>query len=318
VIRNRLGVIDSLSAGLNFVVGRLWIVLIPVLLDFWYWLGPRLSVAPLVRQVEAFVATAAQQSNVVTPLSIEEMQQVLEGLSQHFNLFSLLSAGLLGMPSLMGSASAGIGGVIEVHSWLVLLGLVPLLTLVGFAIGCLYLTLIANGLRAESPPPMAILRQTGLTWLRVLGLALILLFIAIAIGVPFAFLVSLVALLSPGVAMFLFALFYMSTVWIALYLYFVVDAIVINEVGPLRAIWYSANVVARNFWSALGLILLIMLLSAGLSFVWAGLGRIHPLGTVIGIAGHAFIGTGLVAASLIFYRDRYTLWQKEQAQQVRT
>lgn len=300
---------------MNFVLSRLWIVLIPAALDFWYWLGPRLSVVPLARRTGELLARSAQVSGEEMPISIAEMQQMLESVAEQFNLFSLLSASLMGVPSLMAYGSAGISGVIEVRNWLTLLGVMAALVLTGLAIGCLFLTLIATGLQAERLAPWGILRRTGIAWLRVIGLTLILLGLAIVLGMPFSFVIGLMMLINSGVASVLWALFNVAALWIALYLYFTVDAIVINQVGPLRAIWNSANVVARNFWSALGLIVAIAVLSMGLPFVWDALGRIHPVGVAVGIVGHAFIGSGLVTAGLIFYQNRYTLWQSQSIQQ---
>ncbi|MFQ5856235.1 MAG: hypothetical protein ACE5LU_11390 [Anaerolineae bacterium] len=314
--QDRLGIIDSLSAGLNLVAQRLWVIAIPVLLDLWYWRGPQLSIAPLLRQIEQALARSAPAAMPDAPVNINAVNELLDALGQHFNLYSLLSASLpslLGVPSLMANASSDNASITEVHSWLAMIGLAAVLVLAGLAIGCLYLTLIAQGLSQQSVEPRALLRQASAMWLRVVALVLLVLFFAISLAVPFSFLISLLTFVSRGAASFLMGIFYMSIVWLGLYLYFVVYAIITDRVGPLRAIWNSANVVARNFWSALGLVLLVVVLSRGLSLVWHRLGEVHPIGTIIGIAGHAFIGSGLVAASLLFYRDRYQGWQQQMA-----
>lgn len=314
--QNRLGVIDSLSAGLNLVAQRVWVIAIPVLLDLWYWRGPQLSIAPLFRQIEEALARSVPAAMPDAPININMLNELLDTLGQQFNLFSLLSASLpslLGIPSLMAVGSSDHASIIEVHSWLALIGLAATLMLAGLAIGCLYLTLIGQGLVQQSADGWALFRQAGAMWLRVLGFVLLIIFFALSLAVPFSLLVGLLSFVSSAAASFLVGVFYMSIIWLGLYLYFVVYAIMINRVGPFRAIWNSANVVARNFWSALGLVILIVVLSRGLSLVWQRLGAVHPIGTLIGIAGHAFIGSGLVAASLVFYRDRYQRWQERNA-----
>lgn len=244
------------------------------------------------------------------PVSIETTIGMLEALGQQFNLFSLLSAGLLGVPSLM--ANAGLSSrVVEVQSWLALIGLTPILMLMGLAIGSLYLILIAQGMWGEPLNGQALLRQAGAVWLRVVALGLLLLFFSVSLVVPLTFLIGLLAVVSSGIASFLMGLIYVIVIWLGLYLYFTVDAIVINRIGPIRAIWNSVNVIVRNFWSALGLIILIAILSLGLPLVWLRLSQVHPIATIISIIGHAFIGSGLVAASLLFYRDRYQQWQRQ-------
>ncbi len=306
---SRIGIIDSLSAGLNFVTERIWVIAIPALLDLWYWLGPQLSVGPLFERLKQLLISSTSGAMPDAPIDVEMARQLLDALGQQFNLFSLLSASLMGMPSLMIGGSSDNVSTIELQSWLALIGAGAFLLLAGLAIGCLYFTLIVQQMSDKPVDGRALLGRAGRMWLRIVALVLLILFIGIALFVPFSFLVGLLALLSGGVASFLMGLFYVSLIWIAIYLYFTVDAIAINNVGPLRAIWYSANVVARNFWSALGLIVLIFILSQGLSLIWRQLGDVHPLGMLVGIAGHAFVGTGLVAAGLLYYRDRYWHWQ---------
>lgn len=307
---NRLGVIDSLSAGLNLITDRPWVVAIPILLDLWYWRGPRLSVAPLFKQIDQFLVQSMPATVPQGPVDFKVVQELLDTLGQRSNLFSLLSATVLGVPSLMAGGGSGNAGIIEIGSWLAMAGVGALLMLTGLAIGCLYLTFILQGVDGEHVEGDALLYQAGALWVRVIALLLLILFFAIALAVPFSLLLSLLTFVSSAAVSFLAGIFYMAVVWLGLYLYFVVYAIMVNRVGPIRAIWNSANVVARNFWSALALVMLIIVLTQGLALVWQRLGQVNPIGAIIGIAGNAFIGSGLVAASLLFYRDRYQRWQK--------
>ncbi len=311
VEENRLGVIDSLSAGLNLITERPWVVAIPVLLDLWYWQGPRLSIAPIFEQIGQFLARSAPATMPPGLVDMSVMQNMLDTLGQQSNLFSLLSASFLGVPSLMAGGGSDSSRIIEIHGWLAMVGLGGLLMLAGLAIGCMYLTLIAQGLGEQPVETGGLLHQAGAMWVRVVALMLLILFFAIALAVPFSLLLSLLTLVNIQAASFLAGIFYMAVIWLGLYLYFVIYAILINQVGPIRAIWNSANVVARNFWSALGLVILILVLTRGLALIWQRLGMVHPIGMIIGIAGNAFIGSGLAAASLLFYKDRYQRWQQQ-------
>ena len=123
---------------------------------------------------------------------------------------------------------------------------------------------------------------------------------------------TLASLLSENLVAILSALFLAVALWIGFYLFFVIDAIVISDVGPIRAIWNSINVVRRNLWSALGLVILINIIAMGLPYLWRAL-TATPWGTALGILGNAYVGSGLVAASLIFYRDRYRAWVEEKS-----
>lgn len=47
-------------------------------------------------------------------------------------------------------------------------------------------------------------------------------------------------------------------------------------------------------------------MSWGMSYVWGMLGT-SDLATAAGILGNAYIGTGMIIAGMIFYRDRMNL-----------
>ena len=61
--------------------------------------------------------------------------------------------------------------------------------------------------------------------------------------------------------------------------------------------------VRRYLVPALTLFLLTFGLRTVLTWIWLGVDQGNWL-TLISIAGHAFVSTGLVAATFIFYRDR--------------
>lgn len=314
----RLGVIDSTANGLDVVTRRPWLIVIPVLLDLWYWLGPQLSVAPLFQQIADRLAVSAAQtvSGAAMDSAMAAVPDAVQALGQQFNLFGVLVAASLSIPNFVGYGGTGSAhnlGVIELDSWLTAIGVGAALGLLGIAIGCVYLMLVVWGLDQRKADIRQLLNRAGEAWVRMVATLMLALFFAISFIVPFLFLVAMIGQLSGGAAAFLIGLFYVGLIWLVIYLFFVVAAIFINRANPLRAIWYSANVVGRNFGSAVGLVLVIMVLSQGLGLVWQRLGATHPVGLVVAIAGHAFIGTALIAATLIFYRDRFRHWQRQSA-----
>jgi len=299
-VKKRPGVIDTLSLGFSLITQQLWVLAIPVALDLYLWLGPRLSPLPLIKRVSLYLPPAEPTI---------PWQELLGG----FNLFSLLDSAILGVPSLMaGVAAASPLGqmVIEIDDGLPFLGWVLVLLPLGLLLGCLYLGLIAQNVRQK--PYHALLHRIWGYWLRVIFLLLIFIGGAMLLGFPLAMGLTLASLLNESLTVILSTLLLALLLWIWFYLFFAIDAIVISDVGPLSAIWNSINVVRRNLWSSLGLIILINVIGMGLSFVWRALGR-NPWGLALGILGNAYVGSGLAAASLIFYRDRYTSWLEERS-----
>ncbi len=298
-MKKRPGVIDTLSLGFSAISQQLWVLAIPVALDLYLWLAPRLSPLPLVQRASLYLPSGDGI----------QWQELLEG----FNLFSLLRSAILGVPSLMAGATTAspLGQmVIEIDDGLPLMGWVLLLFPLGLLLGCLYLGLIAQKVREK--PYRSLLHRIWSYWLRVILLLLVFIGGAILLGLPLAMGLTLVSLLSESLTPILSTLLLALLVWIWFYLFFVIDAIVISDAGPLAAIWNSINVVRRNLWSSLGLIILINVIGIGLSLVWRALGA-SPWGLAFGIVGNAYVGSGLAAASLIFYRDRYTSWLEERS-----
>jgi hypothetical protein len=323
----RLGVIDVLSLGFQLALRRPWLLALPVLLDLLLWFGPRISVMPLVSQLSGLL----QQPYGIS----EEMQQMadfsrqsLVQFGERWNLLGLLARGLASVPSFLADALAllpsgtprpavEVSSVVEALAW----GL-PI-ALLGTLLGALFLTLIADQLRRTSPemidggaaiPESPWLVRLGLTWIRLILLSLMLLVGLLLLMVPLSLVAGLLALLSPTVGLGAAALLTMfgfpAVLWASFVLHFVSEAVVLDEVSALQAVWRSAGVVWRNLWPSLGLVLLSYIIGAGFTFIWDRFAN-TTWGTALGVLGTAFIGTGLAAAGLAFYADRRRQWRAQ-------
>ncbi len=314
VERRELGVIDTLQAGFDTVTKHAWIISIPALLDLYFWLGPRLSMAPLAERLVPFLAPVPD-AGAAYQEQLAQMRELLRSLGESYNLFSLLSQPLLRVPSLMGGSElhpSFIGGkvpTITLETPLGLLGTVLPLILLGVLFGCVYLDLIAGEIREQKAPLSA--RRILIYWLRMISLGILLVGLIIIFGMFSGVSIFIANVLNPTLGLIL-SLLWFSAGWLgagfSFFAIFVIDAIILGEVGILRALWDSASVVRRNLWSSLGLFLLMTLIGGGLSLLWRRLGG-NLLGTILGIVGNSYVGSSLAAASLIFYRDRYRTWQ---------
>lgn len=297
-MRERVGVIDIIAAGFTSAAKQWWAMSIPIVLDLYLWLGPRLSPQPFIKQI-------------LSKMPLPEGSQVLLG---GMNLFSLLSSSLLRVPSTGGAETAAPAfvqpAVLVVDDGLSLLGWVLLLFSSGLFLGSLYLVLLAQPLMPMGGRGR--LRQAGALWLRAICLVFFLFAGAIIVGLPATLTITLASLISPLLAQAVSLASLAFLIGIAFYLFFTIEAMVISEVGPLRAAWNSITVVRRNPWSAVGFIILINIIGLGLLRVWRSLGG-TAWGEVLAILGNAFVGSGLVASSLLYYRDRYNAGLEEKS-----
>ncbi|MBI2954999.1 MAG: hypothetical protein HYY30_11835 [Chloroflexi bacterium] len=314
------GVIDTLSVGFGTVNKIAWIVLLPVALDFLLWRGPQLSIATFLQNMLAWynsVVTAEMGQGMGTSInadaaaSIEQLQQTLEAGIGQVNLVRMLGSGgvLAGLvpsvPSLPSLPSLGVATEVTQPLWIAASSVG--LGLLGLLLGCVYFGLVAQQIRDGHVSPAKLGRNIWRYWLSALGFIGLLIGLVLFAGLPTGLFLSAAFFVSPTAGLILSSLvalvLQLGAIMILLYLFFVADAIVISEAGPFRAVALSAKVVARNFWAAMGLVLLVLVISIGTQEIWRYLAA-EPWGPLAGIAGNGYIASGLTAARMTFYKTR--------------
>ena len=145
-------------------------------------------------------------------------------------------------------------------------------------------------------------------WGRLLALLLLALAAAFVALVPIAILMMLLGSLEASLMSFLASFLMVAFFWLQFYLFFLVEALVISDVGPLRAMRNSVAVVKYNLSPSLGLVMLSWIITMGMPVVWNALAE-NPLGAIPAMLGNVYITTGLAAATMIFYRDRFSAIQ---------
>ncbi|MBL7198534.1 MAG: hypothetical protein ISS56_00140 [Anaerolineae bacterium] len=337
-----MSIIESLGKGFQVVRRYWWLPLIPILLDTFLWIGPQASVENLMRQtLDALPVEMADAPNEDMSEWVKSLQAAMGEMASRYNGFSALRVGLLGVPSLMSWGEVRLGSASTYETmWIIfslitdrpdLLVSVPdatfvdvlvlqltqpwswllssiLLAIAGILIGCTYLASITHTLRGLS--------DSRTFWQRVLRLGshCVLFWVLRAVvmliaGVPFVLVFLALSAFSPALSSLFGTIVLGMVTWLSFYGTFLVAAMAMNDASVLQAIWYSFNVVLRNFGSTLGLFLLINLIGGGLTILWQRLST-GSWWTWIGIVGNAYVGTSLVVASLVFYHDRYTRWRE--------
>ena len=236
--------------------------------------------------------------------SFESVRQAILSSADDLNMLALLSPGWISVPSIMPLLGGGRGPFTFVNSWATALGVAVGALLGGSLLGCFYRSTIAQHVRDDALTPSQLPGQAFRAWLRLIGLILILAGVGIVVGVPVLFLVAGATLLARELGSFGMALLMTILLWLQLYLFFAPDAIFVSRVGPLQAIRRSVAVVRANFWAAVRIVVLITIILLGVGQVWAALAERAPWGPALGILGNAYIASGLVAASMLFYRER--------------
>jgi hypothetical protein len=308
------GVVETLSAGYVAINRQLWILLVPILVDVFLWLGPHVSYSPLLDPALARGTEWVQQvgdgprgldPQPTLRSDVGDLRQALMSLSTETNALALLARGPLALPS-VAVAIGGIGALWFIYSWTQGVALLVGCLLGGLLVGGFFYASIAQQVRGAGTNPVAASRRVPRGIAHVLGLLALLVGFGLLVGLPVLTMLGFAALLAPPVvAEFGLALVFAVLLAAGIYLFFAVDAIFVSGVGPLAAVQRSTAIVRRHLWPTLGLVLLTWLILAGMDRVWQLLAEmLPPIGVGLSMLGNAYVTSGLLAASMIFYQER--------------
>jgi hypothetical protein len=297
--------IGSLRAGFDDVATHIGLILFPVALDLFIWFGPHFSLEKLLLPlIDSFAKLPGLDAPELADM-MKSFHEIWLAIAQQFNLATSLRTYPIGIPSLesgqlpqhtpMGTPITlniqSLGGVVLL--WLVF-------SLAGLVVGSMYFSAIARTLSTQ-PSGMSL---SGTAWAASQSLLLTLGWIGLilVISVPGTFIVTILAMISPAIAQIGTLIIGVVIVWLLVPLLFSPHGIFMFRQNAFTSMLTSVKLV-RFLLPGTGLFFLsVVILSQGLDLLW-----VVPPDTswmaLVAIAGHAFITTGLVAASFVYYRD---------------
>src|SRR5512135_978109 len=292
------GIFGSLRAGFDVIAAHVTVILVPLALDLLLWLGPRLSmdrfVQPGLRQFGSLAATAG-----LKPEDVQNTLDMSAKFFQAFNLLGILRTFPVGIFSLMSGVMPtqtpwGAPPVLEVTSAYELLAWAFLLTLVGWILGGLYFLWVSalaipDGSPEERPSLGRVVVQTVLyafiwsVFFWVVGLPVMLLLDAL-------FMINTV--LGEGVLLLLGFV----SIWLVVPIFFSPHGIYARKQNALNSILSGFQLTRFTLPTSSLFVLTVFLLGVGLNFLWSKPTNDSWL-VLVGIFGHAFITTALLASS---------------------
>ncbi len=299
------GIINSIKAGFDTIASHITAILLPLLLNLFMWLGPRLQMTALFDAVKNEVVGIWQRGGVPAA-DIQRVLDFYESTIPNINLFWILRTLPIGISSLLlpHSASAtplGEPSIMQVNA-LSLPGWVFLLTIVGWIGGGLYfrsVAWIATPAEERAVNSFSAVLQTILISIST-GIILF------VIGMPLLIVLFLIIQLSAVLAN-LFVLFIsLGSMWVIVPIFFWPHGIFVKKQNVITSIASSIQLTRFTLPTSSLFVLTVFLLSFGLNFLW----NIPPENswmTLFGIFGHSFVTTGLLAGSFIYYRDM-SIW----------
>lgn len=312
--RKPLGVIEALSAGFELVLRHPYMLLVPLALDLFLWLGPQIHAKPVFDEAVRLLAGAAPApgSSPDAQQALDAFKSAVQATGESFNLISIVALFALGIPTLVvvdpPADIAAPNVLFSVSDPVAFFGWVVLFGFIGLFLGSVYLQVIAHSVRRDAGWG-AFAARVVKSFTHVLTLFLLVVVGSAIVVVPFFVSAAMVSVLSPGLGFFLILACWLVLMWAALYMAFAIPAIFVSGANVPQAIMNSIAVFRYNFWSAIGLIFLVILIQMGFSVVWdALLGS--TMGMLVGMVANAVLGTAMAAAMMLFYADRFTWLQQ--------
>jgi hypothetical protein len=314
------GAIDTLWTGFDVIHHHLWLLLLPIAIDAFLWFGPQLSLGSVVDTWAASVASPQSRDDLLVRTVDEATLDWLRGPEglKRFNLLSLTALSspyafqqddLLrifplrsGVPSFRAYAP-GNGPLIPLESEGIVSAAVVSILALGVVLAALYYSLLGQLVREEFFQPRRYLADLPFV---IAALAAFFGLVIMAIGLPMGAIFAITLQISPTLAQVVGPILGGVLLWAFVYLFFATDAVFVSRSSPTHAVHNSVLLVRSHFWPAMGFIALFLIVSAGFPYVWEQVATsLRAPGVVLAIVGHNYISSGLAAASMTYYKERF-------------
>ena len=316
------GLIDTLQAGFNAVNRNVWLLIFPIAIDLFLWWGPQPTAGPMLERWLSQVPPA-QLSGTLGPNFEENRRSAVDSLRRgegaaRYNLLSLLAPWPMGTPAFLAPPLPfvppqirGEGPMLALDSPASVLAVVLASMVLGLMLATLFYGLLAQGVREGRAGLARFLPDFAQLTVWVVALFFLMIAAIVFATAPFVALYVATQTMGPqsvaaAIASVMAAILVGVALWAFIYLFFTPHAVYVSKVAPLVAIQNSILVVRYNFWSSVGLILLMLLISEGLHVLWQQLAfSVRTAGIAMSIVGHIYISAGLAAAGMTYYKERF-------------
>lgn len=306
----------SLLAGFDTIANHLGLILFSIGLDALLWFGPQLRLTRLFASyLDWSLAQAGAQTPQMTEFVTANREALLETVAR-FNLLGMLRSLPLGIPSLMaGRMPAGnplsmLGGI-ELQSFggvlLISLGLIAF----GLAVGALYFHLVSQAAIGGKVAWGRTLHDWPKAAGQVFLLALFLLAVLAAVSLPLSCVLPFLMISGGSLGKLLLFMYAGMMIWLLFPVIYSPFGIFLHQDKMWASLLRGIRLARMTLPYSVLFALAGLVLSQGLDMLWA-IPKDTSWLAVVGVIGHAFISSGIIAAAFVFYRDAEQFLQQKQ------
>jgi len=192
----------------------------------------------------------------------------------------------------------GLRDIVHLESYWSLLGWTVFLVLAGWVGGSFYFRWVSMAVLGESDAGIGIVRAI----LQTMVVSIIWTICVMIILTPVMLIVGLVGLFSATLANgVLFVILFLSY-WLVVPFFFMPHGIFARKQNALNSLYSSVRMTRFTLPTSGLFVFTAFLLTRGLNFLWS-VPESDTWMRLVGISGHAFISTTILAASFVYYRD---------------
>ena len=300
-------VLKSIRNGFDAITKHLILLLFPVGLDLVLWFGPHLQIKSLIEGLITSMNDVPELMPADFGEVMEAGQEIWTAAAQRINL-------LIGLRSLPVGIFSLFTGILPVENplgspifWdISSLGTAGLIVLIAFSLGIFLGGLFFSAVRQAALYDDLNWRTIFQDWPRVslqsgiLSLIWIIFFMAILVVGSCA--ATGITLFSVSLGQMVIILFGIISFWLIFPLIFSPHGIYSKGQKAWKSLLSSIRLTNLTFLKTSLFIMLAILVNQGLNMVW----QISPETSwlmIISIIGHAFVTTGMLSASFVYYQD---------------
>ena len=313
-------VLQSIRNGFDAITKHLVLLILPVGLDLVLWFAPHLQIKSLIEGLivemnevstllPADYAEVVEAGQEIWVMAAERINLMIALRSIPVGIFSLLTSILpiknpLGTPVFWDLPSLG-GAFVSIL----------VIFLIGLAFGGIYFSGVRQAALFDEVKWSKVLREWPRVSLQSILLSLIWLVLFTAIMILGSCAATGVTIFSFSLGQIVIIMFGVMSFWLIFPLFFSAHGIFSQGQKAWTSLLTSIRLTNLTFMKTSLFIVLALLVNQGLNIVW----QIAPEDSwlmLISIIGHAFVSTGMLAASFVYYQDMVRWMDELQAQRV--
>ncbi|MEJ2412019.1 MAG: hypothetical protein P8Y34_03350 [Anaerolineales bacterium] len=300
-------VLKSIQIGFDAITKHLVLLLFPLGVDLVLWFGPHLQIRSLIESLVMSMTEVAELLPADFTEVMEAGQEIWSLAAERINLLVALRSLPVGVFSLLGSILPVENPVGQPIMWdITNLGSAFLLTvaifLVGLLLGSLYFSAVRQAAVFDQLNWHTVFREwPRVTWQSlVLSVLWLVFFLAILIFGSCA--ATGITMFSVSLGQMVIVLFGIVSFWLVFPLFFSPHGIFTQGLKAWQSLLASLRLTNLTFLKTSLFIMSAILVNQGLNMVW----QIAPENSwlmLISILGHAFVTTGMLSASFVYYQE---------------